>query len=117
MSDPEQEWSEPEPLYVTTTDNLPRDRLTVMHLAAIIHRAAGTLGDVSLHPRGCGSCASAVRVATRIGISVPPLYADELPAERVTYEANGVTHVWNWRTGTWGIESEPIAGHEGGTDV
>lgn len=65
-----------EPLYVTELPN--PDTLTVMNVAALVHRAEGTLTDVSLHPRGCGTCSRAVALAVYLGIVIPPLYKDEL---------------------------------------
>jgi hypothetical protein len=65
-----------EPLYVT---ELPHpNTLTVMNLAALLHRVDGTLTDVSLHPRGCSTCSRAVALAVYLDIVVPPLYEDEL---------------------------------------
>lgn len=62
-----------EPLYTTSTDGL-----NVPQIAAVLHRALGTLGDVALHPRGCSACAKAVRLADILGIEIPPLYKDEV---------------------------------------
>jgi hypothetical protein len=92
---------ESHPLYTTSLDDLPA-RLTVRHIAAIVHRASGTLSDVSLHPRGCGACEKAVNVAGLLGLEIPPLYADELPADVIEYtDHNGDRHEWSWRESRW----------------
>ena len=100
----EQEYDSPPestPLYTTSLDGLPRT-LTVRHLAALLHYASGTPGDVSLHPRGCGVCEKAVEVAGMLGLDMFPLYVDELPTEVVGFTDHlGGRHEWNWRTGQW----------------